>query len=315
LAYIPPTPKFKEGLIISGGKDSIIEVRQPSSPPDANAEALLLGHAHNVCALDVDPEGKYIVSGSWDGTARTWPVGKPECETVFEEHQGSVWAVLAYDEETIITGCADQHIRVFHKSGKLLKSFIASKDVIRALCKVPQNHPSGADFASAGNDGVIRLWALNGRHLGELVGHESFIYSLTSLPSGELVSSGEDRTVRIWKGTDCIQTITHPAISVWSVAANQETGDIVSGASDRIVRVFTRSPERIADPEAIQLFEESVKASSIPKQQVGNINSEQLPGPDFLENKAGTKDGQVQMIKESNGSITAHQWSMGRSFS
>ena len=89
---------------MSGGKDTIIEVRQPGKPPDENAEALLLGHAHNVCALDVSPKNEFIVSGSWDATARVWRVGKWECETLLEGHEGSVWTVLAFDPNTIITG-------------------------------------------------------------------------------------------------------------------------------------------------------------------------------------------------------------------
>ena len=89
---------------MSGGKDTIIEVRQPGKPPEDNAEGLLLGHAHNVCALDVSPDGKRIISGSWDGTARVWQLGKWEESTVLEGHGGSVWGVLAYDDDTIITG-------------------------------------------------------------------------------------------------------------------------------------------------------------------------------------------------------------------
>lgn len=184
-------------------------------------------------------------------------------------------------------------------------------DVVRALCRVPSNHPSRADFASAGNDGLIRLWCLNGRQIAQLHGHESYIYSLVSLPSGELVSSGEDRTVRIWRDSHCVQTITHPAISVWGVAACEENGDIVSGASDRKVRIFSRATERQADAEAIQTFEDSVRSSSIPQQQIGDINKEQLPGPDYLQQKLGTKEGQVVMIHEHDGSVSAHQWSQG----
>ena len=125
------------------------------------------------------------------------------------------------------------------------------------------------------------------------------------------MSSSEDRTVRIWRGSDCIQTITHPAISVWSVAVCSENGDIVSGASDRVVRVFSQSKEREADSQAIRNFEDSVKSSSIPQQQVGDVNKENLPGPEFLQQKSGTKEGQVIMIKEANGNVTAHQWSQG----
>ncbi|MCJ1252135.1 hypothetical protein MMC30_009373 [Trapelia coarctata] len=311
VAYVPPTADYPEGLVLSGGKDTIIEVRQPGKPPEDNAERLLMGHAHNICALDASSDGSWAVSGSWDASARVWNMKNWECEAVLEEHEGSVWAVLAYDKETIITGCADKFIRIFSPTGKLLRTIKGSPDVIRALCIVPKGHESRADFASASNDGVVRLWQLNGRQVGELRGHESFIYSLASLPSGEIISSGEDRTVRVWRSSECIQTITHPAISVWGVAVCSETGDIVSGASDRIVRVFSRSPDRQAEPQVIQAFEESVKSSSIPQQQVGEVNKEQLPGPEFLTQKSGTKEGQVVMIREPNGSVTAHQWSGG----
>ena len=208
-------------------------------------------------------------------------------------------------------GCADKIIRVFDSRGKFSHAIEGSTDVVRALCRITQQHTSGADFASAGNDGIIRLWKLDGRQVSELVGHENFIYSLVNLPNGELASSGEDRTVRIWRGNECIQTITHPAISVWGVAACAENGDIVSGASDRRVRVFTKAKERQAEAAVVQAFEDSVKGSAIPQQQIGDINKEKLPGPEFLQQKSGTKEGQVVMIRESDGSVSAHQWSQG----
>lgn len=309
LAYYPPSPEFPEGLILSGGQDTVIEARQPKKAAADNADAMLLGHGHNVCSIDVSSEGGWVVSGSWDASARLWRVGKWENEVSFEGHEGSVWAVLAYDKHTVITGCTDKIIRVFDTSGRLLRNIRGSTDVVRALCKIPDNHPSGAQFASASNDGVIRLFTIKGDLIAELLGHESFIYSLASLPSGELVSSGEDRTVRVWNGTQCVQTITHPAISVWSVAVCAENGDIVTGASDRITRVFSRQKERQAEADVIQQFEAAVRESAIPQQQVGDINKEKLPGPDFLKQKSGTKDGQVQMIREDNGSVTAHTWS------
>ena len=207
--------------------------------------------------------------------------------------------------------CADKLIRIFTPTGKLLHTIKGNTDVVRALCKIPKGHASKADFASASNDGTIRLWQLGGRQVGQLLGHDNFIYSLATLPNGDIISSGEDRTLRIWRGSNCIQTITHPAISVWTVAVCLETGDIASGASDRILRVFTRSQDRYADLEAIKAFEESVKSSSIPQQQVGDVNKEKLPGPEFLVQKSGTKEGQVVMIRQPDGSVTAHQWSQG----
>lgn len=207
--------------------------------------------------------------------------------------------------------CADHTIRIFSTSGQLLNTLKGSKDVVRALCRLPDKNAWGAQFASAGNDAVIRLWTMGGKQVAQLEGHDSFIYSLTLLPTGELVSSGEDRTVKVWRDRDCIQTITHPATSVWTVAVCAETGDIASGASDRIVRIFSRSPERHANKETIEVFNASVEGSSIPKQTVGNgdIKKDNLPGPDFLKKKVGTREGQVQMILQYNGNVTAHTWS------
>jgi phospholipase A-2-activating protein len=307
LAIVPPSSEFPEGLIVSGGKDQIIDVRTPSKGLDDDADALLIGHGNNVCALDVSQDGKYIVSGGWDFEARLWEVGKWGDSTVLQGHSASVWAVLAYDGSTIVTGCADKQIRVFSTSGQQLRT-IQTPEVVRALCRLPPNHPSGAHFASAGNDAVIRLWTLGGKQVAELHGHENFIYSLAVLPNGGLVSAGEDRTVRIWENNTCIQTITHPAVSVWTVATCAN-GDFVTGASDKLIRIFTRDSERYASAAEIQQLNDDVKGSSIPQQAVPDINKEKLPGPEFLTQRSGTKEGQVQMILEANGNISAYQWS------
>lgn len=104
IAYVPPSSEYPEGLVISGGKDMIIEAKQPTRAPQDHADALLLGHSHNVCTLDVSEDGRTIVSGGWDAEARVWQVGKWETTAILKEHSGSVWAVLAYDQDTIITG-------------------------------------------------------------------------------------------------------------------------------------------------------------------------------------------------------------------
>lgn len=309
LAYLPSSKEFAEGLVLSAGQDTLIEARQPSTTAEQNADAMMVGHANQVCSLNVSERGDFIVSGSWDSTAKVWAVGKWEVELDLPDHTATVWSALAYDRETIVTGCADRAIRVFTTSGKQLVSF-DGRDVVRALTKV-DGHSTGAQIASASNDGVIRLWTLDGKLRGELHGHESFIYSLTTLPTGEIVSSGEDRSIRIWKDTECVQVITLPAISVWSVAACPN-GDIIAGSSDKIARIFTREQSRQADITTIAEFDEAVQSSALPKQQIGEINTTDLPGTAVLKQKSGTKEGQHMIVKDTDGQPTLYQWSMSQ---
>lgn len=142
--------------------------------------------------------------------------------------------------------------------------------------------------------------------LQTLSGHTSFVYSLAMLSSNEIASSGEDRSVRIWRDGQLSQTITIPAISVWSVTS-LPNGDLACASSDGFVRLFTRTPQRFADPDILQAYETAVSSQALNSTQVGDVKKEDLPGADALG--ANGKEGQVKMIR--NGDLVeAHQYSV-----
>lgn len=144
-------------------------------------------------------------------------------------HQQSVWAVLAIDEQQFLTGMlasnfcrcgsliscntgsADKTIKLWQQH-KVLRTFSGHQDAVRGLALVPD-----IGFASCSNDryvfwysiplwiiynqrSEIRVWTLGGDLIYTLSGHTSFVYSLSVLPNGDVVSGGEDRSVRVWKG-------------------------------------------------------------------------------------------------------------------
>jgi phospholipase A-2-activating protein len=105
VAFVQPSSKYPNGLTVSGGVDAIIEVKEHGKLLEQGAEGFLLGHEGNVCSLDVSEDGQQIVSGSWDTSARVWQVGKWDTPAaVLQGHTASVWAVLFYNHDTIITG-------------------------------------------------------------------------------------------------------------------------------------------------------------------------------------------------------------------
>ena len=60
------------------------------------------------------------------------------------------------------------------------------------------------------------------------------------------------------------QTITHPTISVWVVDV-LPNGDIISGASDGMVRVWTRSEERKASADEVRQLDQAVASRQLNK--------------------------------------------------
>ncbi|KAK0825060.1 WD repeat protein Lub1 [Friedmanniomyces endolithicus] len=297
VAYAPPSKVFPDGAVAAGGRETFVFVKHVGSPPNADPHRLLIGHAGNVTCLAFSIDGSKIVSGGWDSQVFVWDVEDGRVTAELTGHSAPVWGVLVYDEKLILTACADKMVRMFDINGKSLRTIKGHTDVVRCFCKVPTDHWSGAAFASAGNDEIIRLWTLDGTPVGELHGHEAYIYSLAILPNGDI-------------------TITHPAISLWTVAACPETGDIVSGASDNIIRIFSRDPERQADAETIQSFDETNRMYAIPAETASQgqpFQKENLPEPDALQTQVGSRDGQQLFIKENDGSVTAHLWSISTS--
>jgi len=59
-------------------------------------------------------------------------------------------------------------------------------------------------------------------------------------------------------------------------------GDIVTGASDGIVRIFSEAEERWASPQDLKAFDDLVASQSLPSQQVGDVKKSDLPGPEAL---------------------------------
>lgn len=68
-------------------------------------------------------------------------------------------------------------------------------EAVRGLALIPN-----LGFVSCSNDGKLLIWTFEGECVQELDGHTSFVYSVDVLSTGEIISSGEDRTVRVWKG-------------------------------------------------------------------------------------------------------------------
>uniref|UniRef100_A0A803XNL7 Phospholipase A2 activating protein n=1 Tax=Meleagris gallopavo TaxID=9103 RepID=A0A803XNL7_MELGA len=274
VCIIPPSDLYPRGLIATGGNDHNICI----FTVDNTAPLYVLkGHKNTVCSLS---SGKFgtLLSGSWDTTAKVWL--NDRCMMTLQGHTAAVWAVKILPEHGLmLTGSADKTIKLW-KAGRCERTFTGHEDCVRGLAIL-----SEMEFLSCSNDASVRRWRISGECLHVYYGHTNYIYSVSAFPHcNDFVTTGEDRSLRIWKQGECTQTIRLPAQSVWCCCV-LDNDDIVVGASDGIIRVFTKSLERTASAEEIQAFENELSQASIdPKTgDLGDINADDLPGKEHLK--------------------------------
>ena len=75
---------------------------------------MLEGHQNWVRACTFAPDGRRLVSGSYDRTLRLWDVDSGECLRVLEGHEGWVKAcAFAPDGRRIVSGSGDRTLRLW----------------------------------------------------------------------------------------------------------------------------------------------------------------------------------------------------------
>lgn len=245
----------RNNWLCTGSNDSTICIYQENSLLPIH---ILKGHEATVCSIAAGVESGSLISGSWDKTARIWSIDQSG-NTKFVElkgHEAAVWAVGSMpDSKKFVTGSADKNIFYWNAKGEKLRILKGHTDCVRGIFPL-----KNGGLISCANDAVIRLWNEDGECLKEFSGHTNYIYSValnTSVSNNCIVSCGEDSTLRMWNmstGLEVGLPLLHPAQSVWSVAC-LKNGDIVTGSSDGIVRVFTSDPQRMACEDVLQAYQ------------------------------------------------------------
>jgi phospholipase A-2-activating protein len=267
VCIIKPSKQYPNGCIITGSNDSYIFIYNSGELEPAHK---IKAHEDTVCALhtsNLDTES--FLTSSWDITAKLWNLNnlrKPKM--IFTGHTAAVWCVSDLPNGSIVTGAADKTVNVHLLNGRILHKLKGHTDCVRDIAVINEN-----EFLTCANDAVIKRWnAVTGDNLGDFYGHSNYIYSMSALHGGNLVvSSGEDKSIRVWLKGEIHQSITLPTQSVWCVKFLPNE-DIVCGASDGIIRIFTTDTKRYADSETIQKFEESV-ANTEQTQEFGGLKT------------------------------------------
>jgi WD40 repeat protein len=207
--------------------------------------ATLKGHAEPVYAVDFSPDGKYLVTASFDNTLKLWETatGK-ELKTLGGKlgHQKMVLCVaFSPDGRSLASGGGDNSLKIWDVPSSSPVRTLAHEAGLTGVAL----SPDGSKVAGAANDGVIKIWRTNDYELlFTLKGHQSGVRKIVFSPNNQfLASSGEDGTVRFWNAQNGQPIVTWGAHhgSANAVAWHPNNQNLYSVGEDGYLR-FWPSP-------------------------------------------------------------------------
>ncbi|NMC34731.1 MAG: CHAT domain-containing protein [Veillonellaceae bacterium] len=195
-----------------------------------------MSHDDYITSVAFSPDGKWVISGSWDHTVRVWEAATGT-EIARMTHDGSVDSVaFSPDGKWVVSGSGDGTARVWEAAtGTEIARMIHDGFVDSVAFS-----PDGKWVISGSGDNTARVWeAATGTEIARMT-HEHIVHSVAFSSDGKWVISGsDDDTARVWEaatGTE-IARMTHDG-SVNSVAFSPDGKWVVSGSDDGTARVW-----------------------------------------------------------------------------
>jgi WD40 repeat protein len=180
----------------------------------------VLPHVGPVFSVAFSPDGSRIVSGSADGTVRTWNTVTGEQGDALEGHKDWVNSVaFSPDGICIASGSMDQTVRIWNTATGEQVALLEGHTP--AVMSAAFSHKG--DFIASGSlDKTVRIWNMTTYETESLSG-EGGVWSVAV--SDKYVVSGSDTIVRIWDVAtgQLFRELTGPLDEVTSVALSSDS--------------------------------------------------------------------------------------------
>jgi serine/threonine protein kinase/WD40 repeat protein/Flp pilus assembly protein TadD len=256
----------------------------------------------DVTTLALSPNGKTIVTGSQDNTARLWDavtgllIGKPLQHRAGNFGVPGAWiSAVAFrlDGKIVLTASQDRTARLWDAvTGHAIGQPLVHQHVVAAVAY----SPDGKTILTGCWDKAARLWdATTGLPIGQPIVHQGIVSAVAYSPDGETILTGSwDKTARLWDvatGLPIGQPIVHQD-GVGAVAYSPDGKTILTGCGDGTARLW--------DPATGQPI-------GIPLNHQGNVNAVAF-SPDSKTVVTGSTSGPANDAHTGSAGGAARLW-------
>jgi WD40 repeat protein len=189
-------------------------------------------------AVAFSHDGKFLLTGSYDGTARLWDAATGRPLGLALQHQGAVTAVaFSPDSKVVVTG--DKTVQQWD---------VASGEPLGAALRLPAwtsavaFSPDGKMLLVGSAENTARLWhAATGKPCSPVLHHHGRVSAVAFSPDGKMIlTASSDKTALLWDaatGNPRGQALQHRG-PVIAIAVNQDGSMVLTGSADNSAQLW-----------------------------------------------------------------------------
>ncbi len=193
-------------LASAGYQDKTIKLWDVAAPGPQEVRTLrclatLRGHTDSVWSVAFSADGKTLVSGGRDNTARLWDAATGQERTTLGGHRGWVWSVaFSPDSRTLATGSADGSVKLWDpvtgREPSTLKGHAAFVHCVAFF-------PDGKTLVTGGGDGTAKLWDLvTLQERATFKESSAGVWSVAVSADGKTLATGSGKGgIKLWRAS------------------------------------------------------------------------------------------------------------------
>lgn len=236
-------------IIACGIKDKIVKIWNLNNSDSIEIKS----QSYNISLIDISCNGQYIATGSGEKVVKIWDIDTGLYLQSLSGHVSEINAITFSNTNQILaTASVDRTVKIWDiTSGKCLKTLQGRADFVHSVAFSSDNQK-----IISGSQHSINFWNLDSQqYISNFLKTKDWLSSLIVSRDEKTIAcaniGNEDNFIRIWQIDDLNSSLNknnHNQIpniilkghddNIWSIAFNPDGTKIVSGSSDRTVKIW-----------------------------------------------------------------------------